>query len=184
MALGTWWKGDPLPDLPALPAFSVRPSADRQLIARLTALSEQEISARFQTGNYAYLAFLNETPVAYGWVATREGGVLEIQLHFNLSSRDRYLWDFQTLPEWRGRGVYPHFLQTIIRQEMQLADRFWIFYEPGNKSAARSISKAGFGFFGDFSITEGRVTGIILFEDSERARTGAQLLNLPVVAVR
>ncbi|HEV2656132.1 MAG TPA: GNAT family N-acetyltransferase, partial [Ktedonobacteraceae bacterium] len=122
MALGCWWRGDPLPDLPSLPGFSARIATDIQLIARLTGLSSQEIEARFQHGHHAYIAFIEQAPVAYGWVAERMAGVREIQLSFTLTAQNRYLWDFQTFPAWRGLGVYPHFLQTIVRQEM--AERF------------------------------------------------------------
>src|ERR1700738_1087384 len=128
MALGTWWTRDPLPDLPALPSFSVCLSTDMQLIARLTKLSHQEIGARFPDSNHIYLAFLGQGSVAYGWLAEQFGGVDEIHLSFKLPLNNCYLWDFLTLPAWRGRGIYPHFLQTIIRQEQHRIDRFWIMY--------------------------------------------------------
>jgi len=181
MALGTWWNGDPLPKLPALASFTAQRSTDKQRIAQLTSLSLQEIEARFQSGNHIYLAFLDQTPVAYGWLANRVGSVDEIQLSFTLPTRNCYLWDFLTFPTWRGHGIYPHFLQEIIRQEQQSIDRFWILYAPGNDTAAHSISKAGFLFVGELTTTYGHVSGITLFDASERAFTGAALLNLPVV---
>ncbi len=181
MALGTWWHGDPLPDLPTLASFYSCLSTDMQLIARLTTLSQQEIEARFQSGNRVYLAFLNQTPVAYGWVADRTGSVDEIHLSFTLPPRNCYLWDFLTLPVWRGRSIYPHFLQTIICQEKHTVDRFWIMYVPGNDIAARSISRAGFSFVGELTFTQNYVSGITLFNTTERAQAGATLLNLPLV---
>lgn len=181
MALGTWWNGDSLPDLPTLPSFSASLSTDTQLIARLTTLSQQEIETRFQSDNRAYIAFLDQTPVAYGWVADRAGGVDEIHLSFTLPPRNRYLWDFLTLPAWRGRGIYPHFLQAIIRQEQHDVDRFWIMYVPSNHAAAHSISKAGFLFVGELAFTDRYVSGITLFNTTEKAHAGAALLNLPIV---
>lgn len=181
MALGTWWRGDALPDLPALPSFSISMSKDRELIAKLNTITLQEFDARVQAGNYVYLAFLDEVLVAYGWVATKEGGVEGIHLSFSLPPQNRYLWDFQTLPEWRGRGIYPHFLQAIIRQEMHLIERFWILYQPGNTAAEHSIRKSGFLFVGELAVSEGRASSITLFETSERAYVGATLLNLPVI---
>ncbi len=179
MALGTWWNGDLLPDLPALPAFSACLSTDTQLIAHLTTLSQQEIEARLQSDNRVYLAFLSQTPVAYGWVADKAGSVDEIHLSFTLPPRNRYLWDFLTLPAWRGRGIYPHFLQAIIHQEQHDVDRFWIMYVPSNTTAAHSISKAGFHFVGELTFTGNSVSGIALFNTTERAYAGAALLNLP-----
>ena len=184
MALGTWWVGDPLPDLPPLSAFSISLSTDIQRIASLTKLAHREIEARWRNGNYLYLAFLEETPVAYGWVATKKAGVREIGLAFTLPPHNRYLWDFQTFPAWRGQGIYGHFLQEIVRTEFYLVDRFWILYEPNNDAAARAISKAGFVFVGELALTQGRVSGIQIFIEGERASAGADLLNLPIVTER
>lgn len=181
MALGTWWEGDPLPTLSALPTFSIGLSTDRQLIARLNNLTQEEVTRRFETGNHFYLAFLEETPVAYGWVAATEGSVEAIHLYFTLPPRNRYLWDFQTLPAWRGRGIYSHFLQAIIRQEIDEAERFWILFEPHNGAAERSIARAGFEFLGELKITEGRTSGLVLFKADERAYVGADLLGLHAV---
>ena len=181
MALGTWWRGDVLPTLPPLQSFSVHVSTDTELIAKMNDLSVQEAEMRMQSGNHAYIAFLEETPVAYGWVAAQGAGVSEIQLSFTLPPHNRYLWDFQTLPEWRGRGVYPHFLQAILRQEMQDVERFWILYKPGEIAAEKSIRKAGFLFLGELVLTKDHVFGVTLFNDSDRARIGATILNLPVV---
>lgn len=182
MALGTWWNGDPLPDLPILPSFSAGLSTDTQLIARLSTLSQQEIEARFQSNNRAYIAFLDQVPVAYGWIADQAGSVDEIRLSFMLPPRNRYLWDFLTLSAWRGRGIYPHFLQAIVHQEQHDVDRFWIMYVPGNDVAAHSISRAGFHFVGELTFTQNYVSGIALFNTTERALAGATLLGLPIVA--
>ncbi len=181
MALGTWWRGDTLPDLPPLPSFSIRITTDKQLLAKLNNTSLQEVDSRFQTGNHAYLAFVDEAPVAYGWVATQNGGVREIHLSFTLAPSNRYLWDFQTLPEWRERGIYSHFLQAILHAEMHLAERFWLLYAPGNDAAEHSIRKAGFQFLGELVLTKGRVTGFTLFNKGERALEGAAFLQLSVV---
>ena len=183
MALGTWWRGDALPALPALPSFSIHTTQDKQLLSKLNNLSLQEVDNRFQAGNHAYLAYIGETIVAYGWVATQSAGVNEISLSWTMASQNRYLWDFQTLPEWRGHGIYPHFLQAILRAETPLAERFWILYAPGNEAAEHSIRKAGFQFLGELVLTHGRVTGLTLFEKSERAIEGAAFLQLPVVTM-
>ncbi len=182
MALGTWWRDDRLPDLAPLPSFSVHLSTDAQLIARLADLSLQKVDSRFQNGSRLYLAFVDEIPVAYGWVATERGNMREVQVSFKLPARNCYLWDFLTLPAWRGRGIYPRLLQAIIRQETHFFDRFWIGTVPGNTAAEHSIINAGFHFVADFVISaDGRACGITPFEDSERARACAVLLNLPIV---
>lgn len=182
MPLGTWWRGDILPELAPLPALSVRTSTDISLISRLNGLSPQEARTRLTRGHHFYIALMNDTPVAYGWVGTREGGIRELQFSFPIKAQDRYLWDFQTFPEWRGRGIYPHFLQEIIRQELPTTERFWIGYEPGNEASQKGISKAGFQIIGDLAFDENNSLSIILFEDSERAHAGAEFFGLPVIA--
>ena len=181
MTFATWWRGDPLPNLSPLPSFSAHHSTDAQLIAQLTNLSLQTIATRFQAGKRLYLAFTRGVPVAYGWVATREGRISDLQLTFALPARNGYLHGFLTLPEWRGRGVYPHLLQSIIRQEPSF-DRFWIGYLPDNTASGRGISKAGFQVVSDLVVTDGRACGFTLFESSERALANADVFHLPVVA--
>lgn len=180
MPFATWWRENPLPDLSPLPTFSARLSTDTELIARLAHLSQTEITNRFQKGNHLYIAFMGEAPAAYGWVATREGGISELQFSFPIPSKNCYLWDFLTLPEWRGRGVYPHFLQAIIQQE-QSTDRFWIGYAPGNEASAHGISKAGFQDVSELVISEGRVVGLLLFNSSKYAQASARVCNLPIM---
>jgi hypothetical protein len=73
--------------------------------------------------------------VAYGWVADAGAAIGELDVAFRLEANDRYLWDFVTLPAWRGRGVYPHLLQAILRAEE--GGRFWIINAPENVASAR-----------------------------------------------
>jgi len=181
MPFGTWWRGDPLPALTPLPPFSARLSTDTQLIGRLTNLSAQEINARVQRGNHPYIAFVDDAPVAYGWAATQEGGIAELQFSFPIPARNCYLWNFLTLPQWRGRGIYPRLLQAIISQQ-QLIDHFWIGFEPGNEASARGIKKAGFHLVSDLVISQGRISGLTLFNSSEYARASAAFFHLPIVA--
>jgi GNAT superfamily N-acetyltransferase len=181
MALGTWWHNDPLPELAPLPQFSARLSTDIQLITQLTGLLPQAVEQRFQTGNYIYLAYVGQTPTAYGWVALQEGHVREVQLFFKLPPGDSYLWDFKTLPPWRGRGIYAHLLQQIVQQESWRAERFWIMYQPDNHISERGIRKAGFRIVGDLIVVNGRAVGLELFEASEHAYAASQVLHLPLI---
>ncbi|GHO74974.1 hypothetical protein KSD_27450 [Ktedonobacter sp. SOSP1-85] len=180
MTFATWWRRDSLPDLSPLPTFSARLSTDIEEIARLTNHSPQVIITCLQTGNRSYLAFMDDTPVAYGWVATQEGSISDLQLSFAIPPENCYLYSFLTVPEWRGHGIYPHLLQAIIRQEEQL-QRFWIGYLPNNAASGRGIEKAGFHIVSDLVVSQGHVSGITLFESSEQAQASADLFRLPVV---
>jgi GNAT superfamily N-acetyltransferase len=181
MALATWWQNDPLPELPPLPTFSVRLSDDKQLIAHLAKLPHTEIEHRFQTGNQLYLAYMKGTPVAYGWLATQEGGIRQLKYSFPVAPPNCYLWDFLTLPEWRGQGIYTHFLQEILHQQAPHFDYIWIGYEPGNMAAERAITKAGFQSVADFVLVDGRIAGLKLLTHDEKAHASSIFFNLPIM---
>jgi GNAT superfamily N-acetyltransferase len=67
----------------------------------------------------------------------------ELGIKLQLASGERYLWDFVTLPDFRGQGIYAGMLQAILATEAD-AQRFWIGHDFGNVASARGILKAGF----------------------------------------
>ena len=80
MALWTYWPDDALPSIPRSDGFDAKPSTDLAELCSLTGL-ERNAGRR------------------------RAAAIGELDVAFHLSTADRYLWDFQTLPEWRGRGL-------------------------------------------------------------------------------
>jgi GNAT superfamily N-acetyltransferase len=182
MSLATYWIEDTLTLLPALPGFDVVIDFDLQEHSKINRLSQAEGLARLDDGHLPYVARLAGQPVGYGWVATRKASIGELELTFSLPSDARYLWDFATLPDWQGRGLYPRLLQTILERENQNANRFWIIHAPENLPSGAGMNKAGFEFVGQLSFTaEGRV-GLAPFSDTlERARSGAALLGVPLI---
>jgi hypothetical protein len=181
MALASWWHGDPVPQLPELDGFQVVPAHDDTELARLNHISVQEARARRAAGHQPYLGVLNGTPVAYGWSASRAASIGELDLTFTLAHRERYLWDFVTLPEWQGRGIYPHLLQGIIAHESATAERFWIIHAPENLPSGAGMGKAGLTPVGRLSYGEdGRVV-LALTGAEERGRAGAVLLGVRLV---
>lgn len=176
MALMTWWRTDALPALAAQPGFAARRSDDAHAIAGLNRISVGEARARLRDGHHAYLASLDGRTVGYGWAATRQASIGEVGLSFALPRAERYLWDFATLPEYRGRGIYPRLLQAILR--MEAAARAWILHAPENQPSGRGITRAGFrpvgrlGFRADGSVALGDV------RDDLRAWWGAGVLGV------
>jgi len=177
MALATWWRGDALPHPAPLAGLTIGVNDDANLIARLSDLAVEEIEARLAAGHRCYLAWLDGTPVSYGWVATLSASIGELSLAFDLPDGDRYLWDFVTLPEWRGRGIYPRLLHGIIEHEGGAAERFWIIYAPENAASGIGIAKAGFGSVGDLSFLRNDGVGTVALHP-ERAKMGARLLGV------
>ena len=180
MALATWWANDPFTELPPLADFKICPARDDFEMARINQLSVAEVLDRRRTGHLPYLGYMGQTPVTYGWVATREASIGELNLTFSLPAGELYLWDFATLPGWRGRGLYPRLLQGILQAER--ASRYWIIYAPENFASGVGIRKAGFQEVGQLSFAAtGRVglapSGNI---QDKKARAGASLLGVPL----
>jgi GNAT superfamily N-acetyltransferase len=87
-------------------------------------------------------------PAAYGWSATGPAEIGGLALSFTVPPAERYLWDFVTLPAYRGRGLYPLLLQEILQRQMVEAEWFWIGHEPDNRASRSGILKAGFRLVG------------------------------------
>ena len=180
MALATWWRSDPLPSLSVVPSFHAAMSDDDVMLARLNRIPLAEVRARRLDGHRPYIGRLHDMPVAYGWVATRSASIGELNLTITLSQRDRYLWDFATLPAWQGRGLYPRLLQAILRQEVE-AERFWIIYAPENLPSGAGMRKAGLVAATELSFDADHQVRLAALGTLERARTAAELLGVPLV---
>jgi GNAT superfamily N-acetyltransferase len=181
MALWTWWPGDALPALVASDAFTAQPSTDLCRLSSLTGLDHAKVETRLAAGNRCYVASVGTASAAYGWVAAGEAAIGELDIAFRLAGSDRYLWDFQTLPEWRGRGLYPRLLQSILGGEGLANARFWIINAPENRASARGIDKAGFHVVGDLAFAKDGRADLVPTADPVRARVGAALLGVPVI---
>jgi GNAT superfamily N-acetyltransferase len=179
MALWTWWTGDSLPPLAAIDGFAADSMRDAATLAALTGLASGEVVDRLAAGNRCYVAHLDGESVGYGWVADAGAAIGELDLAFRLDAGDRYLWDFVTLPAWRGRGLYPHLLQEILRAED--GGRFWIINAPENVASARGIAKAGFAEVGSLAFARGGGVGIAATREIVRATAGADVLGVPLV---
>jgi GNAT superfamily N-acetyltransferase len=142
MALATWWTSDPLMDLIPLSNFQVRLAADDVRLATITQLTVADVEQRRRAGHQPYVGYIDGTAATYGWVATREASIGELNLVFPIGADSRYLWDFATLPDWQGRGLYPRLLQAIVQAER--AERFWIIHAPENLPSGAGMQKAGF----------------------------------------
>jgi GNAT superfamily N-acetyltransferase len=150
------------------------------MLAELNRITIKDVGARRQAGHRPYVAYLHGTPVAYGWVATREASIGELDLTIALPPSDRYLWDFATLPEWQGRGLYPRLLQAILRQEAE-AERFWIIYAPENLPSGAGMHKAGFTPAAELSFDADRQVRLAPLGALVRARAAAELLGVALI---
>jgi hypothetical protein len=181
MALATWWRGDAVPPLSLLAGFRVEASRDEHLIAQINQLAPNDVRQRLHTGHQPYLAYVEQVPVGYGWMATQKASIGELGLHFVLPATERYLWDFATLPEWQGYGIYPRLLQHILMQQSPTVERVWIIHAPENSPSGVGMTKAGLLPVGQLSFRSDGGVGLASFESLERAQAGAALLGIPLI---
>ena len=180
MALATWWRGDIVPPLPPLPDFRAVTTGNAVLLAWLAGLPVRTVGARIQSGNRPYVAWVGSTPVAYGWSARTAAEVGEYRLAFRVPRANRYLWDFATLPSWRGRGIYPRLLQAIMARERD-AQRFWIIHLPENMASERGIRSAGLRAVGELASLSPDHIGLVADAATDRTQAGAALLAVPLL---
>lgn len=183
MALATWWRGDSMPQLSQTQHLSISPTTDTTMLAQLANLPVTEVARRLHEGHQPYVAWANDQPVAYGWVATQMAHIGELEVTLALPDTDRYLWDFATLPAWRGQGIYPRLLQAIVKAEAntKTVARFWIIAAPENRASSAGIAKAGFTNIAHLSFQRQGAPGLVPMDASGRVRAGATLLKVPVI---
>lgn len=112
----------------------------------------EDATRRLANDNKAFVAYYKGTPAAFGWMAMGKARIGELGHEFILPLGHRYLWNFRTLEEFRGLGIYPRLLQFIVAQESYKANCFWIMHAPENTSSEKGILKTGFRFAGHVSV--------------------------------
>jgi hypothetical protein len=182
MAIATWWRGDTRPDLTPLANLEVSNTTDITTISSVNELSPSEVRRRIAAGNQPYVAFLNGVPAAYGWVASERVDIGELGIDSALPAGDRYLWDFGTVPNFRGLGIYPRLLDAILSSEAERAERFWIIHAPENAPSGVGMSRAGFESIAELSFTADSGVALRPMGDSGRVLAAAQLLGVPLAA--
>jgi hypothetical protein len=122
--------------------------SDIDLLSRMADTSVEDVRARLANDHLAFVAYINDTPASFGWMARGKAFIGELNHELILPIGNRYLWNFRTMEAFRGLGIYPALLQYIMKYENGKADRFWIIHAPENKASLRGIQKAGFKYVG------------------------------------
>ena len=175
-----WWRGDPLPALPHLHGLSIERADNRALMTRPMGVEEDEAVARDSRGHQLWLARVGREPVGWGWCATAELDIGELGIVRVLPERNRYLWDFVTVPSWRGRRIYPRLLQAIVTCSPD-ADRFWIGHDQPNFASARGIARAGFTEVGMLYASDERGFELMPTASLPRIADASALFGVPII---
>jgi GNAT superfamily N-acetyltransferase len=126
-----------------LPNLEICRVWDAELMAELQQKPEADMQRRFDDGHRAYVAWYDGERAAFGWVTTKAATIGELGARIEVRDGERYLWNFVTLPAFRGLGIYPRLIEAIIAGEAD-ATTFWIAYAPENHASESGIHKAGF----------------------------------------
>jgi RimJ/RimL family protein N-acetyltransferase len=175
-----WWRGDPLPRFPRWPGLTIHP-VPPTVIGPLAGIGEEAAAERAGGGHQPWLARLSDEPVGWGWCADREAAIGELGLTRPIPPGNRYLWDFWTVPAWRGHGIYPRLLQAIVAHERD-ADRFWVGHDLGNIASARGIGKAGFQEVGLLFRQPDGGWELVPRGAEDRAAAVAEIFALPIAS--
>jgi GNAT superfamily N-acetyltransferase len=171
-------RDQPPVDWPAVPGLAVHRELDPVTMAALQQRAVSDMQTRFDAGHRAYVATMDGVPAAWGWVATSSASIGELKVSFAVASTERYLWNFVTLPAFRGRGIYPRLLEAIIEAESLEGERFWIAYAPENHASGAGIQKAGFAVVAELSF-DLHGTPVVKDIRAGGGKTVSQLLGLP-----
>ncbi len=108
-------------------------------------------------------------------MATQRAAIGALYRIVRLLPRERYLWDFSTVPTWCGRGVYPRLLRAIVD-----AARFWNGCDEPTLASARGVAKAGFEIVVNIvQLDDGRLV-LMAVAARERMQVAARILGLPI----
>ncbi len=137
-----------LPSINKPAGLQIKESTDATLLSILGNTTVEDVLTRLANDHLAFVAYINDQPAAFGWMAGGKATIGELNHAFVLPVGNRYLWNFRTLADYRGMGIYPALLQFIIHYEGSKASRFWIIHAPENKSSLKGIVKTGFEYVG------------------------------------
>lgn len=160
MSLYTFSYSNHLPAIKQPGGLKMEASDDVSLLSILGNMTTGEVIKRFTNNNLAFVAWLNDVPAAFGWMARSTARIGELNHEFILPRGNRYLWNFRTLAPFRGLGLYPALLQYILQHGDPQANRFWIVHAPENKASLKGIQKAGFVFVGKLYTTKSHSASI------------------------
>jgi GNAT superfamily N-acetyltransferase len=173
MSLYTLTTMDTLPAIQLTTGLQMEECTNVDLLAWMGTTTVEDVIKRIANDHVAFVAYINNAPAAFGWMARGKALIGELNHELILPVGNRYLWNFRTMEAFRGLGIYPALLQYIIHREREKANRFWIIHAPENKSSLKGIKKAGFQFVGKLYSSNGMATieNTFLSESSRKLLT-------------
>jgi ribosomal protein S18 acetylase RimI-like enzyme len=150
---GTLWAMDLTDDPPPLSAPApagvtlgeAQPEDVGELAAAMGAPDPQGVVQRFVSGRRCFVARIEGTIAAYGWVSEGAESIGELERTMRMQPGEAYIWDCVTLPAFRRRGLYAALLRHIVGAlRGEGLRRLWIGASLDNMPSIRGFRSAGF----------------------------------------
>lgn len=181
MAIALFNREDKMPFLERPAQVRIEKSFDVRMLHHLTGLSKMEIERRFMEQNDAWVLWVKDIPAAFGWVAHVFAPIGELERFVQVGDDEVYLWNFRTVEQWRGKGLYPLLLQHILRAQLsQGTRRHWIIAKPENRASVRGIQKAGFEVVGELSYDRFNELVLVPVRKGESTDDAASFLDVRI----
>jgi hypothetical protein len=139
-------KDDPIKDIAGV-YFEEATQRDFDMIIRLNSDRPNNfIRTRTENREICYVARTSDANLlAYFWVAPGKRVFGYRSEKFSIKAHDVYIRDIKTLPEQRGRGITPKFLEWIDYELFNKGKKsMWAAINCLNYSSQRAFKKAGF----------------------------------------
>ncbi|MBI5647977.1 MAG: GNAT family N-acetyltransferase [Ignavibacteriae bacterium] len=122
---------------------------DSENVFPWSSLSDDRLAAcyrsRFRDGHAAIAQSDRGERVFTAWLASGGLHVDELGFEWRIPDAERVVYDCNTAPTHRGRGLYPAALRWIVRHiQRDDVSRVWIYADARNHASLRGIEKAGF----------------------------------------
>jgi hypothetical protein len=107
--------------------------------------SSASVQQRFASGRRCYVARVEDTLAAYGWVSFDQEDIGELRVSMRLAPGEAYVWDCGTAPAYRRRRLYTALLAHIADElRVEGLCRVWIGAAHDNLASQNGIALAGF----------------------------------------
>lgn len=105
--------------------------------------------ARFSEDARALIGTQDGRIVFSAWIASARLHIDELRFTWDIPDGDAVAYDCVTMPEARGRGIYPEALRRLSGMLAEEGIRhLWIYAEADNAASLRGIEKADFEYHG------------------------------------
>jgi GNAT superfamily N-acetyltransferase len=108
-------------------------------------VEQSVLQERSVKGDTILVAYFQRNPVAYLFAATTDTWVDEIDDWFHIAPYEVYLYDAHTLPEYRGRRIYPFLMYSAADYfRRKTFHHAMIFSTARNVGSVKGIERCGF----------------------------------------